>query len=75
MYCRFDNTEETEQSLFHAVKDSVLTYSNVLGCMRKTDDRFSFFLIVFKAILSLCTKLTIWWASHPLGNSIRGNFI
>lgn len=52
MYCRFDNTEETEQYLFYAVKEYVLTYSNVLGCMRKTDDG-SFFSLFFKVNLKL----------------------
>lgn len=52
MYCRFGNTDETEQSLFYDVIYSVSTYSNVLGCMRKTDDGI-FFLknYVFKTII------------------------
>lgn len=42
MYCRLENTEETEQSLFYAIKDSVLIYSNVLKYMRKTCDGIFF---------------------------------
>lgn len=42
MYCRLENTEETEQSLFYAVKDSVLIYSNVLKYMCKTCDGIFF---------------------------------
>lgn len=42
MYCRLDNTDETEQSLFYTVKDIILTYSNVLKCMHKTGDGIFF---------------------------------
>lgn len=52
MYCRFDNTEETNQFLFYAVKDSVFTYSNVLGCMQKTNDE-NFFFFFFELYLKL----------------------
>lgn len=55
MYCRLDNIEESEQSLFYAVKDSVLTYSNVLKCMQTTGDGI-LSKTVFKVLIVIMYK-------------------
>lgn len=55
MYCRLDNVEESKQSLFYAVKDSVLTYSNVLKCMQTTGDGI-LSKTVFKVIIVIMYK-------------------
>lgn len=56
MYCRLDNIEELEQSLFYAVKDSVLTYSNVLKCMQMYTGDGILSKIVFKVIIVIMYK-------------------
>lgn len=64
MYCRLDNTEETEQSLFFVVKKSVLTYSNVLKCMRTTGDG-----ILSKLVFKVIIVINMYKTHYMLGQS------
>ena len=49
MYCRIEKIDENENSLVHAIRDSVGSYANVMKHLKKTTDA-SFFRNFFSKL-------------------------